>query len=142
MPECRPAILDACERSRPSRIWEDTDIAADAAHASLKPEKRLMLTVLLDAARILQRQARAEHQCGVTPPSEVEKWFAGDNTDWPFSFMNICEALGLNASRLRSGLASWRKRQEAARAAHSRSSKPTRSYWSGGREAGLFKWSF
>ena len=143
MPDCKAAIFEAWGRSWDSRIWEDIRVAAEAAHASLEPEKRLMLTVLLDAARTLHKQVRAEHRRGVRPLSEAEKWFAADNTDWPFSFVNICEALGLNASRLRSGLASWRESQEATRAANSRSSsKQTRSYWSGAREAGLFRWSF
>jgi len=142
MPDCKAAIFEASGRSWDSRIWEDTHAAAEVAHALLEPEKRLMLTVLLDATRTLQKHVRAEHRRGVRPLSEAEKWFAADNTDWPFSFVNICEALGLNAARLRSGLTSWRKRQEAARAANSRSSsKQTRSYWSGGREAGLFRWS-
>ena len=35
---------------------------------------------------------------------EVEAWFASDDTGWPFSFVAICESLGLDALSVRAGL--------------------------------------
>ena len=68
------------------------------------PAKRLMVAVLeravgeykMYAARTDSRERR---QFG-----EVEAWFASDDTGWPFSFVAICEELGLDAPSVRAGL--------------------------------------
>jgi hypothetical protein len=62
-------------------------------------ERRLMLAVLLDAIRILQKQRprprrrRAEQR--------ERAWLTSEDHEGPFSFANICEALGLNAAYVR-----------------------------------------
>jgi hypothetical protein len=54
---------------------------------SLQPEKRLMLVILLDAVEALIEGRR----------NGVEQWFAADDRVWPFSFVNICATLGIDA---------------------------------------------
>jgi len=82
---------------------------ADAPHTSrhgpeaarLQPEKRLMLAVLEDAIETLFKTAGARHRAGRSLFAETMEWFTPDDTSWPFSFVNICEALGLSPSRVR-----------------------------------------
>lgn len=36
--------------------------------------------------------------------SEANEWFASERRDWPFSFLNICDFLGMDALALRERL--------------------------------------
>lgn len=75
-----------------------------AARASDSPEKRLMFAVLLDA--VIQLQGRNQKDA-----AEAEEWIRGTGCEEsPFSFRNICEALGIEAGYLADGLLSWRQR--------------------------------
>ena len=79
-----------------------------AARASDSPEKRLMFAVLLDA--VIQLQGRNQKDA-----AEAEEWIRGtDCEESPFSFRNICEALGINPTYLRRGLLAWRERAPGA----------------------------
>ena len=79
-----------------------------AARASDTPEKRLMFAVLLDA--VIQLQGR-----NASEAAEVEEWIRGTTgADTPFSFQNICEALGIDATYLARGLLAWRERAPGA----------------------------
>jgi hypothetical protein len=64
---------------------------------SLPPEKRLMLALLTDALAVI-RGARAERQRAV---AEARAWFAATDPGWPFSFVRVCDALGLDPERVR-----------------------------------------
>ena len=77
--------------------------------AALPPEKRLMLAVLEGALLDLQRSAGARTPRARRLRDEVDAWFAADGEDWPFSFVNLCYALGLDASAVRRRLAPWRR---------------------------------
>jgi hypothetical protein len=81
--------------------------------AHLQPEKRLMLAVLEDAVTAYQRYAISTEQDERADFVEVLRWFNAADQRWPFSFRNICEALGLEADRLRRGLAAWRELRRA-----------------------------
>jgi hypothetical protein len=68
-------------------------------------EQRLILAILNDAVRaswgvdsepeVRRRRLRRE----------VDEWFASDATDWPFSFVNICQALALDPADVRAQVA-------------------------------------
>jgi hypothetical protein len=67
-------------------------------------EKRLMLAVLTDAVGCIERyrsargaRCRKEYQAAL-------RWVAAHDRVWPFSFENICQALDLDAVRLRTAL--------------------------------------
>jgi hypothetical protein len=87
------------------------------ADASLIPEKRLMLAVLEEAVFTFQRDAFAERPRGRDDFLEVQAWFAADHTEWPFSFVNICAALGFEPRFIRQGLAEWVRQRTALPAA-------------------------
>jgi hypothetical protein len=39
---------------------------------------------------------------------EAEEWILDEDTDWLFSFANLCEMLGFEPSYLRDGLMRWK----------------------------------
>lgn len=80
---------------------------------SAQPEKRLMLAVVEDAIATFQKCLPGATHRQRRLLREVEEWFASADAGWPFSFQNICTALGLNADYLRSGLGRWKARQLA-----------------------------
>lgn len=65
------------------------------------PEITLVAAVLENAVRSLERQ-----NGGVTREQveETLTWIDSDREDWPFAFVNVCEILGMNASRVRKNL--------------------------------------
>lgn len=71
--------------------------------ASRQGEKRLMLAVLADAIGILYRGAgRNVATAGLA--RETRRWLVSRDTTWPYSFTNICLALGLDAQSLRAAV--------------------------------------
>lgn len=79
-------------------------------------EERLMLAVLQDAVECFQEHVVAQYVWEKKLFQEAEDWILEKNTDWPFSFENICETLQLNPDYIRRGLLVWK---EAKRKTHS-----------------------
>lgn len=69
----------------------------------LLPERRLMAAVLAVALIEYQEYVHASDPKGRCRFAEVNLWFASGDTRWPFSFMSICAALGLDPSLFRGG---------------------------------------
>lgn len=63
-------------------------------------ERRLLLAVLEDGVRTFLKYAGATQGRGLNLRREAFVWLTGDRTD-VFAFENICEALGIDADRLR-----------------------------------------
>jgi hypothetical protein len=90
-----------------------SQLYGSAANAGLVPEKRLMLAVLEEAVFTFQRDALTTRRGRCDEIHEVEAWFAADDPEWPFSFVNICAALEIEPTFLRHGLADWLRRRAA-----------------------------
>ncbi len=75
-------------------------------------EERLMLAVLENAVGTYQKYAFARDRHGRGLFAEAARWIEADDGTWPYSFVNICHALGLEPAHLRSGLDRWRARLE------------------------------
>ncbi|MBI4482306.1 MAG: hypothetical protein HY652_05385 [Acidobacteria bacterium] len=73
-----------------------------------EPEKRLMLAVLEDAVACFQKHIHARTDAGKRMFRDAEDWILEENSRWPFSFQNICTALGLNPKYMRQGLLHWK----------------------------------
>lgn len=73
---------------------------------ALQPEKRLMLAVMEDAVTTVLR--------GVSGAAETQAWFEDDDFTWPYSFANLCDALGLDRHAVRAGLRRQRERRRLA----------------------------
>jgi hypothetical protein len=85
-------------------------------------EERLMLAVLQDAVDCFQEHVLARSLWEKKLFQEAENWILAKNTDWLFSFENICEALQLSPDYIRRGLQVWkeakRKSDAVVRARH------------------------
>jgi hypothetical protein len=79
-------------------------------------EEGLMLAVLTDAIEYFQRYVLAKDERGKKLFQEAEEWFLEEESDWFFSFQNICEVLRLHPDYIRQGILRWK---EAARKAPS-----------------------
>ena len=75
----------------------------------LEPEKKLMLAVLEDAIACFQKYVFAREGKGKILFQEAEDWVQDTNSDWLFSFANVCETLGFNPDYLRQGLVRWKE---------------------------------
>lgn len=77
----------------------------------LGQEQRLLLAVLEDAVHCFQTYlfARKPHERQLF--ANAETWINSTETDWFFSFENICELLGLQSSALRGALQRWKIKQ-------------------------------
>jgi hypothetical protein len=73
--------------------------------------KRLMFAVLADAVRCFQTYADAQSRAGRRMFGEAQWWILDRNSDGPFTFEAICEALGIEPDFLRNGLHQWRVQQ-------------------------------
>ncbi len=68
------------------------------------PQNRLMLAILEEALVTFQRGIESKKAEQRRQFYEVDHWVASHDTDWPFSFENICSCLMLDPDYVRSGL--------------------------------------
>jgi len=82
-------------------------------------ERSLMAAVLIDALRIYEKYTKRQ-RTRLKRFREVDAWFSEGESDWPYSFLNICKVLGLNPDTIQDTLKKisagdaetlfWRKR--------------------------------
>jgi hypothetical protein len=96
----------------------------------LEPEKKLMLAVLDNAIACFQKYAFARDRKRKMLFREAEDWVQDTNSDWPFSFANVCETLGFAPDYLRQGLGQWKaaklKSRQRPRSISYRKKEPAR----------------
>ena len=81
----------------------------EAGERIAEPQKRLMLAVLQTVVDDCTGSAyrRSTGQLGPVDSKaqlEASEYVASDDRSWPFSFRNICDALGLDVGYLRRGI--------------------------------------
>ncbi len=76
----------------------------------LEPERRLMLAVLQEAVDGFQENVFRHGRKQEELFKDAEDWFFDDNHEWPFSFINICDACGFDPQYFRGGLLRWKER--------------------------------
>jgi len=79
----------------------------------MRPEHRLMLALLEDAVHAYQTGCAAYGGERRLSFREAAEWFASEDTAWPFSFVTICQHLGIEPDYIRAGLRRWRERHTA-----------------------------
>ena len=87
-------------------------------------EKALMLAVLEDGIRCFQEHLRNPRSNPRLLSQQAESWIRAVDYDWPFSFVNVCETLGIDPAALRRALLTW-KAQRLQTAGSSTSPTPT-----------------
>jgi hypothetical protein len=78
------------------------------------PERRLLLAVLEEAVGTYQRCVAAGDLHLRAILADVDEWFASDASDLLFSFVGICDALGIEPAYVRAGLSRWAARHRTA----------------------------
>jgi hypothetical protein len=82
----------------------------------LEPERVLMLAVLQDAVGCFQEHVAAKCKRKQVMHHEAEEWIVNEDRSYPFSFENICDALGFDANYMRQGLTRWKRAATEGRA--------------------------
>jgi hypothetical protein len=72
-----------------------------------QPEQRLMMAVLGEALFCFQKYHLATDREGRRIFAEARDWVLDESEQWPFSFNNICAALGISPSYLRRQILLW-----------------------------------
>ncbi len=79
----------------------------------LQPDKQLMLAVLDNALECLQKHLLARSRKGRRLFRESEEWVLETDSDWIFSFENICQFLDLDPAYLRKRVRLWKEKELA-----------------------------
>jgi hypothetical protein len=77
--------------------------------ASVEPIMRLMGGILADAVRCVQRNFEAKSPSRRQEYREAKFWMFHDRGDGPFSYQDVCDALGIDPRRLRELIIRWEK---------------------------------
>jgi hypothetical protein len=67
----------------------------------LEGEKRLMIAVLKDAVECLDKYRGSRSSLGQCQYLNAIEWVEDTDTDWLFSFTNICDLLGFDPEHMR-----------------------------------------
>ena len=101
-----------------SRIW---NISGGIVYGSPRPlpaqftgKRQLLEALLRDAVRTFHVFVHARKPGERQQFEEVEAWIISDDTEYVFSFVNVCTLLGLNAEAVRTELQTWKLSQSAA----------------------------
>jgi len=95
-----------------SRLLPPTAVLPEQFHGSpmsrnaVQGEVALMRAILEDAIDCFQKVGGTMDQ---RLTKDAERWLFADDHHWPFSFINICAILGLNAECVRLELRRWRQ---------------------------------
>lgn len=74
-------------------------------------EEGLMLAILEDAVACFRKYAHARTEREKALFRDAEQWILEEESDWIFSFKNICETLRIDPSYLRQGLIQWKEQE-------------------------------
>jgi hypothetical protein len=96
--------LLAADGVLPEAFWQ-------SAHGSVhrSGERALMWAVFTDGIDSYRRNAGARSLDRQLEFLETESWLLHTDWDWPFSFVNLCEAFGFDPSGVRCILRRWRR---------------------------------
>jgi hypothetical protein len=97
----------------PDAILPEQFFAAPSPSSQSRGEYALMRAVLEEAVGCIENQFVSPHQRALQLAREAEEWVRSHETRWPFAFVNVCAALGLDADYVRRQLAL--RRQGATR---------------------------
>jgi hypothetical protein len=76
----------------------------ESRELTASPRNRLMLAVLEEALVTFQRGLNSPKAEQRRQFHEVDRWVTSADTDWPFSFENVCACLKIDPDYIRKGL--------------------------------------
>ncbi|MFT4569773.1 MAG: hypothetical protein ACI8TX_002252 [Hyphomicrobiaceae bacterium] len=92
----------------PDSLLPEQYFAGQSSDDGAGNERQLMLAILRDAVECFQNNALARDSRGMETFDEADTWIFSEDREWPFSFENICDVLGVNISYVRNGLEALR----------------------------------
>ena len=98
---------------QPDTLLPDQYLETFRRKFHLEPEKKLMLAVFEDAIARYQKYIFTHEGKRKILAQEIEEWLRDENSDWLFSFDNVCETLGFDPAYLREGLMRWKQQNLA-----------------------------
>jgi len=75
-----------------------------ALSRKLEGEKRLMIAILKDAVECLEKHRGSRSSAGKISYQSAIEWVEDTDTEWLYSFTNICDLLGFDPNYLREQL--------------------------------------
>ncbi len=107
------------QNSELGKLFEPDTLSQDQFYATMRralpgdPERRLMVAVLEDVVACLSVDLGRCSSRQRFDFYDAQTWInAPNNSNWIFSFSNICESLGLDPEYLRRGLNEWLTKPE------------------------------
>jgi hypothetical protein len=94
-------------------ILAGEDFACTHRSRPLSPERELMVAVLEEAVADYQRCWKARDKKGMERFADAQAWILESDSEWIFSFINCCEALGIEPDYLRQRLLRWNQAKRA-----------------------------
>ena len=91
-------------------------------------EEGLMLAVLDNAIECFQKYVLAQREREKRLFQEAEDWILEKDSDWFFSFENICETLELYPDYIRQGLMYWKEAKLKSHSSQTQNASPKRSH--------------
>ena len=67
----------------------------------IEPERALAAGVIRQAANDLRRFHESEDAVGREMYWDARSWFLSNDTEWPYSFLNVCHSLGIAPENIR-----------------------------------------
>ena len=105
MPASSFAIQEAGKLFEPDALLSEQFYATSKRNSCREPERKLMLAVLEDAISCMLKNPRRGNPHQRKQYEDARHWVTTEEeTDWMFSFKNICEALSLDPNYVRRGL--------------------------------------
>lgn len=122
-----PEIL--AELFAPEVILPEQVIRGFRRDSQVSGEKALMLAVLEDGIRCFQEHLTNPRSNPRLLSQQAEEWIRAEDWDWPFSFSNVCETLGIDAGALRHALLAWKAARLADAATRGRPTPATQKVY-------------
>jgi len=94
----------AIEFAGPGFVLPEQIFDGPRKDANFSPERALMLAVLEDGIRCFREFSNSRSVHARKRSREAEQWIRSRDWDWPFSFNNVCDCLGLDPAYLRGRL--------------------------------------
>lgn len=94
----------------PAAVLPEQFYSAPVNVYSSRGEIALMRAVLEDAIECFQKQSLKSGRRAQRLAREAEEWLFKDDQRWPFSFLNVCDVLGVDSAYIRRGLKQWREK--------------------------------
>jgi hypothetical protein len=90
-------------------FYEETDPLSMISAERIAQGERMLMLAILEQAVVAFKKHTLRSKGILTGRNSVWPWIQSNDTDWPFSFENICEHLNLDPNAIRTSLLKWAK---------------------------------